>query len=336
MKLNPEKCMFGVPAGRLLGYLVSARGIEANPDKIAAIESMEPPTGLRGVQKFAGCMASLSRFLSRLGEKALPLYQLLKKTEKFGWTAEADAAFIDLKRMLSTAPILAAPAPREPMMLYIAVTPRVVSVVFVVERPEEGKAQPVQRPVYYVSEVLSPSKQNYPHYQKLVYGVYLAIKRAKHYFQEHVITVVSTAPISEIVGNKDATGRVAKWAVILSAYHIQYEPRTAIKSQALADFFVDWAETQYLPPVPDSTHWHMHFDGSKMRSGLGAGIVLTSPKGDRLDYVLQIHFRASNNVAEYEVLVHGLRLAKEMGVTRILCFGDSDLVVQQASGEWDA
>ena len=68
--------------------------------------------------------------------------------------------------------------------------------------------------------------------------------------------------------------------------------------QVLADFLVDWAETQYLPLAPDSTHWRMHFDGSKMRTGLGAGIVLTSPKGDKLRYMLQIHFAASNNVAE--------------------------------------
>ncbi|KAK1651506.1 hypothetical protein QYE76_069311 [Lolium multiflorum] len=135
---------------------------------------------------------------------------------------------------------------------------------------------------------------------------------------------------------KDANGRVAKWALELAAHAIQDEPRTAIKSQILADFFVDWAEMQYLPPVPDSTHWKLHFDGSKMRTGLGAGVVITSPKGDRLDYVLQIHFAASNNVAEYEALIHGLKLAKEIGVRCILCFGDSDLVIQQASGDWDA
>ena len=80
----------------------------------------------------------------------------------------------------------------------------------------------------------------------------------------------------------------------------------------------------------------MHFDGSKMRTGLGAGVVLTSPKGDKLRYTLQIHFAASNNVAEYEALIHGLRLAKELGIRRILCYGDSDLVVQQSSGDWDA
>lgn len=80
----------------------------------------------------------------------------------------------------------------------------------------------------------------------------------------------------------------------------------------------------------------MHFEGSKMRTGLGAGIVLTSPKGDKLKYVLQIHFAASNNVAEYEALIHGLRLAKELGIRRILCYDDSKLVVQQSSGDWDA
>src|SRR3954471_13887611 len=79
----------------------------------------------------------------------------------------------------------------------------------------------------------------------------------------------------------------------------------------------------------------MHFDGSKMRGGLGAGIVLTSPKGDRLKYTLQIHFSASNNVAEYEALVHGLRLAKDLGIHQILCYGDSDLLVQQSFGDWD-
>jgi ribonuclease HI len=80
----------------------------------------------------------------------------------------------------------------------------------------------------------------------------------------------------------------------------------------------------------------MNFDGSKMLGGLGAVVILTSPKGDKLQYELQMHFRASNNIAEYEALVHGLKLAKEIGIRRILCFRDSDLVVHQVSGEWDA
>ncbi|SPT20119.1 unnamed protein product [Triticum aestivum] len=336
IKLNPEKCVFGVPAGQLLGFLVSECGIECNPVKIKAIERMEVPDRLLDVQKFTGCLASISRFISRLGEKALPLYQLMKKTTFFEWNHKADEAFFQLKKMLTTLPVLAAPTPKEPMLLYIAATSRVVSTVIVVERKEEGKALPVQRPVYYLSEVLSTSKQNYPHYQKMCYSVHFATKKLKPYFQEHPITVVCTAPLAEIIGSRDASGRVAKWAIELAPYTIYYQPRTAIKSQALADFLVDWAETQYLPPAPDSTHWRMHFDGSKMRTGLGAGVVLSSPEGNKLKYTLQIHFAASNNIAEYEALIHGLRLAKELGIRRILCYGDSDLVVQQSSGEWDA
>jgi hypothetical protein len=251
MKLNPEKCTFGVPAGQLLGYIVSQRGIEANPSKIKAIEALEKPTQLRDMQKFAGCLASLSRFVSRLGEKARLLYQLMKKMDHFVWSQRADDAFNDLKRALSTTPILAAPAPREPMLLYIAATPQVISIVIVVERIEEGK---VQRPVYYLSEVLTLSKQNYPHYQKVAYGVYVAAKKLKHYFEEHPITVVSTTPLSEIIGCKDASGRVAKWAIELAAHTIQYKPRTTIKSQIIADFFADWGEHQYLPPAPDPTN----------------------------------------------------------------------------------
>jgi hypothetical protein len=116
------------------------------------------------MQKFADCLASLSRFVSRLGEKAMPLYQLMKKMNHFIWSQRADDAFNDLKRALSTVPVLAVPASREPMLLYIAATPQVVSVVVVVEHVEEGKELPVQYPVYYLSEVLTLSKKNCPHY----------------------------------------------------------------------------------------------------------------------------------------------------------------------------
>src|SRR3954466_12169023 len=258
----------------------------------------------------------------------------MKKSDKFIWTPQADSAFHELKKMLVTAPVLASPLTKEPMLLYISATNRVVSTVIVVERIEDDKS--VQRPVYYLSEVLSASKQNYPHYQKMAYGVYMSAKNLKHYFEEHPIKVICEAPITDILSNKDASDRIAKWAIELSPYAPQFDRRDAIKSQAVADFFVDWAEVQYEPPLPDQNYWTMHFDGSKLRNGLGAGIVLTSPKRDQLRYVLQIHFAASNNVAEYEALIHGLKVAKEIGIHRILCYGDLDLVVQQDSGNWDA
>ena len=102
IKLNPTKCVFGVPSGQLLGYLVSSRGIEPNPEKIQAILTMKEPTNLRGEQQLAGRPAALSRFIARLGEKALPFYKLLKKTDRFEWTPEAKQAFADLKRTLSS------------------------------------------------------------------------------------------------------------------------------------------------------------------------------------------------------------------------------------------
>lgn len=144
LKLNPNKCSFGVPAGQLLGFLVSARGIEANPKKIQAILTMKKPTNLRNIQQLAGRAASLSRFIARLGEKALPFYALMKKSKKFKWTDEADRAFEDMKRVLSTPPVLVAPMEKETMYLYIAATNQVVSTALVVERPEEGKVHGVQ------------------------------------------------------------------------------------------------------------------------------------------------------------------------------------------------
>jgi hypothetical protein len=134
IKLNPAKCAFSVPLGKLLGFLVSHHGIEANPDKVKAIEEMHPPRNLKEMQCLAGCMAALGRFIARSGEKALPFFKLMKRTGKFEWTPEADKAFTELKRYLTSPPIMVAPATHEPLLLYIAATPRAASAVLVVER----------------------------------------------------------------------------------------------------------------------------------------------------------------------------------------------------------
>jgi hypothetical protein len=230
IKLNPEKCVFGVPRGMLLGFIMSKRGIEANPEKITAITKMGPIRDLKGVQRVTGYLAALSRFISRLGEKALPLYRLLKKSKHFSWTLEAEKALAKLKATLSNSPILVPPTLGEPLLLYVTAMTQVVSTVLVVERAEEAHTLLVQRPIYFISEVLSKTKVRYPQIQKLLYAVILTWRKLRHYFEGHPVTMVSSFPLGEIAQNREASGRIAKWAVELMDETISYAPRKAIKS----------------------------------------------------------------------------------------------------------
>jgi hypothetical protein len=143
VKLNPEKCVFGVVRGMLLGFVVSERGIEANPDKISTIMDMGPIKNLKGVQRVTGCLAGLSRFIARLREHSLPLYKLMKKFDHFTWTPEAQEALDSVKNILKSPLILSAPTTKEPMLLYISATTQVVSTTLVVEREEPGRSQKV-------------------------------------------------------------------------------------------------------------------------------------------------------------------------------------------------
>jgi hypothetical protein len=160
-KLNLNKCVFGVPSGKLIGFIISHRGIEANPEKISAITSIKAPTCIKDVQKLTGWIAALNRFISKLGEQGLPFFKLLKHQEKFVWTPRADQALAQLKHFLSKPPILTAPRKGEQLLLYLPATTHVVSTAIIVERQEDGHAYPVQRLVYFVSEVLSESKARY-------------------------------------------------------------------------------------------------------------------------------------------------------------------------------
>jgi ribonuclease HI len=151
----------------------------------------------------------------------------------------------------------------------------------------------------------------------------------RHYFESHPVTVVSSFPLGEIVQCREASSRIAKWAVEIMGETISFAPRKAIKSQVLADFVAEWVDTQ-LPTAPIQPKlWTMYFDGSLMKTGAGAGLLFISPLGKHLRYVLRLHFPVSNNVAEYEALVSGLRVAIELGVWRLDAHGDSQLVIDQ-------
>jgi ribonuclease HI len=290
---------------------------------------MGPIRDLKGVQKVLGCLAALSRFISRLGEKGLPLYRLLKKHERFSWTAEAQDALDKLKATLAHAPILTPPQDGEPLYLYVAATTQVVSAVIVVEQTEKRHALPVQRPVFYISEVLSETKARYPQVQKLLYAVVLARRKLRHYFEAHPVTVVSSFPLGEIIRNPDAAGRIAKWSMELMGETLAYTPRKAIKCQILADFEAEWTDTQLPPPQIQDECWTLYFDGLVMKTGAGAGLLFISPLGEHMRYSVRLHFPTSNNMAEYEALLCGLRIAIETGIKRLDVRGDSQLVIDQ-------
>jgi hypothetical protein len=156
---------------------------------------MGPIKNLKGVQRVMGCLAALSHFIARLGERSLPLYKMMKKSDHFTWTLKAQEALGSLKNILKSPLILTTPTTEEPMLLYISATTQVVSTALLVKREEPKRSQKVQRSVYFVSEVLSDSKTHYSQMQKLVYAVLMTKRKLRHYFGAHPITVVSKYPL---------------------------------------------------------------------------------------------------------------------------------------------
>ena len=143
MKLNPNKCTFGVSSGKFLGFMVLHRGIKANPNKIQAILDMKPPQNVKEVQSLTGRVAALNRFVFKATDKCLPFFRILRKA--FEWTDDCQRAFEDLKAYLTSAPLLSPSVLGEELYLYLAVTPHAVSSALI--REEER----VQKPVYYTS-----------------------------------------------------------------------------------------------------------------------------------------------------------------------------------------
>jgi hypothetical protein len=253
----------------------------------------------------------------------------MKKSDHLTWTTEVQEALDSLKNLLKSPPILTAPNPEEPMLLYISATTQVVSAALVVEREEPGMSQKVQRPVYFVSEVLSDSMTRYSQMQKLAYAILMSKRKLRHYFDAHPITMVSKYPLGEVIQNPEAKGRITKWVLVLMGQNIMYAPRNTIKSQVLADFVVEWTKMRTpLAKIKNET-WIMYFDGSVMKEGAGVGLVFILPQGVCMEYMVRLHFPASDNAAEYEALINDLRIVVELGIKRLQIRGDSKLVVGQ-------
>src|SRR4051812_2033931 len=214
---------------------------------------------------------SRKRFISRSAERALPFFKILKKAGPVKWTQEAEAALQDLKKYLSSAPVLVAPRPQEKLLLYLAATNQVASAALVAEREaddepataasasdDKQEASPtssgpgkggsvqaqgevqrkrmVQRPLYFVSSLLQGARSRYSGVQKLLFSLLMASRKLRHCFQAHEITVVTRFPLKRILQNPEATGRIVEWALELSSFGLKFESTSTIQSRALAEF----------------------------------------------------------------------------------------------------
>ena len=200
MKLNPSKCAFRVSSGKFFGFMVSHRGIKVNPDKIQAILDMKPLQSIKEVQSLTERIAALNRFVSKATDKCLLFFKVLKKT--FEWTDECQKAFQDLKTYLITAPLLSLSVLGEELYLYLAVTPHALSLALI---QEEGK---VQKLVYYTSRALRGAEGRYSLIEKLVFALITASRKLRHYFQAHVINVMTDHPLKKAMNKLEVAGRL--------------------------------------------------------------------------------------------------------------------------------
>ncbi|VFQ80577.1 unnamed protein product [Cuscuta campestris] len=312
--------------------MVSRRGIEPNPEKVRAILDMEAPRNVKEVQRLTGKLAALSRFLSKVADRAAPFFQAVKKSRGFVWTEECQQSFESLKSYLLSPPVLAKPEAGETLSLYLGVSPKALSSVLV---RDEGGAQ---HPVYYTAKTLRGAKLRYSVAEKTVLAVVSTVQRLTPYFQAHPVQVLSQQPIGALLRSPNAPSRMSKWAVFLGAFQIEFKPRPGIKGQALADFVVECtAREEPSPEEPEADDWWIVFtDGSSAAKNSGGGVVVIAPEGFRAYYSIRFVFNASNNEAEYEALLCGLRLAAGMNATKLRVKCDSKLVVGHVSGEFEA
>ncbi|KAG7583508.1 Ribonuclease H domain [Arabidopsis suecica] len=329
MKLNPAKCTFGVPSGEFLGYIVTKRGIEANPNQINAFLNMPSPKNFKKVQRLTGRIAALNRFISRSTDKSLPFYQILKGNKGFLWDEKCEEAFGQLKAYLTTPPVLSKPEVDEKLYLYVSVSKHAVSGVLV--REDRGE----QKPIYYISKSMTDPETRYTMMEKLALAVVTSARKLRPYFQSHPIEVLTNQPFRTILHSPNQSGRLAKWAVELSEYDIEYKSRVSMKAQVLADFLTE-LPVLGIPEQPENQTWKLYVDGSSSKQGSGVGIKLESPTSEILEQSFRLLFNASNNEAEYEALIAGLRLAQGVGAEEVVAYCDSQLVVNQFNGDYEA
>ena len=173
--------------------------------------------------------------------------------------------------------------------------------------------------------------------KKLALAFLVAARKLRPYFQAHMIIVLTNHPLRKVMNKPDATGRLIQWAIELNKFNIEYRPRQAVKAQALADFIVEFIVAEEEPSQEKSEgKWEVKIDGSSVKEVGGVGIVFKTPEGHLLKHAMRLQYPMTNNEAEYETLLTGLRIAKVLGATMLRVQSDSQLTVGQVNDEYEA
>lgn len=260
---------------------------------------------------------------------------MLRDAKHFDWGPEQQQAFDDLKAYLTKLTTLSKPSPKAVLLLYLATSPVTVSAVLVKEKEHENKMK--QFLIYFVYKALSGAKLNYSELEEIAYTVIIASRKLKHYFQSHRIRVLSAQPLEALFHNSEAIGRIGKWAAELNEYTVDFEHRSTIKSQAIADFIADWTPSafdttiQFQEPV-----WTVHCDRAWCMSGAGISAILTPPTGPKLRYAARLEFLTTDNTADYEAVLLGLRKLRALGVRRCIVKTNSQVIVGHVEKDFTA
>ncbi|PKU60022.1 putative mitochondrial protein [Dendrobium catenatum] len=352
LKMNPLKCAFGVSSGKFLGYVVRHRGIEIDPNKIKAITEMPPPRNLRQLRSLQGQLAFIRRFISNLSGRCQPFSKLMKKDVRFKWDAECQEAFDSIKRYLSNSPILAAPIPGKPLILYTAALEESLGALLT-QNNEEGK----QNALYYISRRLIGAESRYSPIEKHCLTLIFAVQKLCHYMLSYKITLISKIdPLKFLMTRPALTGRLARWAIFLLQFKIIYMSQKAVKGQALADFLaahpipadsplnVDLPDEQIMQVEENERlpFWKMYFDGALSirpvrppniaRARVGIGLIFVAPDGGIMRFSFSLTEPRTNNEVEYEALLAGLEIAIDVRIQHFQIFGDYQLVINQVLG----
>ena len=242
MKLNPLKCAFGVSVDKFLDFMVTQRGIEANPAQLKAILQSPAPSSKKEIQRRTGRLAALGHFISRFTDRLKPFFTTLRVASRPEWDEECDRAFIAIKQYLIEPPILASPGAGDMLYLYLAASDMAVSAALF-KKSENAKL----RPVFFVSKSLTDAETRYTHLERAALALRTAAQKLRPYFKAHPVVVLTDLPLRGTIHKPDLFGRIARWAMELSEYGIQFKPRLAKKGQVLADFLSEIPQPSTCP-----------------------------------------------------------------------------------------